>query len=148
SRKMRIFSKAYGLLSEQFNYNSGYKDYDGRMYFGSINGLISFHPTDYQYKNHNPPIYITGFQINTRELKINTNDSPLKKSINYTRKLKLRHNQNSFSIDFAALNYAAPEMTEYAYQMQGVDIDWTYLKKNRKVYFTQLSPGTYTFLVK
>ncbi len=39
-------------------------------------------------------------------------------------------------------------MTEYAYRMDGIDKDWTYLKQNRKTYFTDLSPGEYTFRVK
>src|SRR3989337_3008629 len=39
-------------------------------------------------------------------------------------------------------------MTEYSYIMQGLDNDWTHLKSNRKVYFTSLNPGIYTFKVK
>ncbi len=39
-------------------------------------------------------------------------------------------------------------MTEYAYKMEGLDKNWTYLTTNRKAYFTELSPGTYTFTVK
>lgn len=147
-KNLKIYSKANGLLSEQFNYNSAYKDVNGQMYFGSINGLISFNPAEYKNNNHKPPVYITGFQINNRELIINGGRAPLKRSISYTRNLVLKHNQSSFSIDFAALNYTAPEMTEYAYKMEGLDKDWTYLKRNRKAYFTQLLPGTYTFLVK
>jgi signal transduction histidine kinase len=32
--------------------------------------------------------------------------------------------------------------------MEGLEKDWTYLKTNRKAYFTQLAAGTYTFKVK
>jgi signal transduction histidine kinase len=39
-------------------------------------------------------------------------------------------------------------MSEYAYKMQGLSNEWTFLKTNRKVYFTNLTPGTYTFKVK
>jgi len=31
---------------------------------------------------------------------------------------------------------------------RGLEKNWTYLKTNRKAYFTELSPGTYTFKVK
>jgi signal transduction histidine kinase len=31
--------------------------------------------------------------------------------------------------------------------MKGLDKDWTYLNSNRKAYFTDLSPGNYTFIV-
>jgi signal transduction histidine kinase len=39
-------------------------------------------------------------------------------------------------------------MSEYAYMLEGLDKDWTYLKTNRKVYFTDLTAGSYTFKVK
>ena len=51
-------------------------------------------------------------------------------------------------MDFAALSYTVPEMNEYSYKMEGLDKDWTFLKKNRKVYYTKLPPGNYTFKVK
>jgi len=50
--------------------------------------------------------------------------------------------------DFAALSYAVPEMNEYSYKMEGLDKDWTFLKSNRKVYYTKLPPGDYLFKVK
>ncbi len=39
-------------------------------------------------------------------------------------------------------------MNEYSYKMEGVDKDWIFLKNNRKVYYTKLPPGNYTFKVK
>ncbi|MBO9660202.1 MAG: hypothetical protein J7527_15390, partial [Chitinophagaceae bacterium] len=78
----------------------------------------------------------------------NKEGSPLQKSITYTNTITLTHNQSSFSIDFAALSFTSADMTEYAYKMDGLNKDWTYLKTNRKAYFTKLSPGTYVFTVK
>lgn len=143
-----VFTRAHGLLNDQFNYNSAYKDPDGRMYFGSVKGMISFHPDEFIKNNFILPVYITGFQVYDRELEINKDGSPLQQSITYTKTITLSHNQSSFSIDFAALSYTAPDMTEYAFRMEGLNKDWTYLKTNRKAYFTNLSPGTYIFNVK
>lgn len=143
-----IYTRANGILSDQFNFNSAYKDKAGTLYFGSVKGLISFHPDEFIKDAFIPPVYITGFQIFNKELMIAKEGSPLKKSITNTDKITLTHNQSTFSIDFASLSYTAPEMSEYAYKMEGLDKDWIYLKANRKVYFTELSPGTYTFKVK
>jgi signal transduction histidine kinase/ligand-binding sensor domain-containing protein len=145
---IKTYTKANGLLNDQFNYNSAYKDPDGRMYFGSVKGLISFHPDEFTGNNFVSPVYITGFQVYDKELAINKTGSPLQRSITYTKTITLAWNQSSFSIDFAALSYTAPDMTEYAYKMEGLNKDWTYLKTNRKAYFTELSPGTYHFTVK
>lgn len=148
TESMKVYTKANGLLSDQFNYNSGYKDKKGRMYFGSVKGLISFNPDEFTQNSFVPPIYITGFQVNNKELSVRSKGAELKTSILQTTALTLPHTTSTFSIDFAALSYTAPEMTEYAYKMEGLDKDWTYLQANRKVYFTGLAPGTYQFRVK
>jgi ligand-binding sensor domain-containing protein/signal transduction histidine kinase/DNA-binding response OmpR family regulator len=145
---IKTYTRSNGLLSDQFNYNSAYKDTDGRMFFGSVKGLISFKPDEFIKNTGIPPVYITGFQINNIETEVNSSGSPLKESIIYTKNISLPYDQSTFSIDFAALSYTVPEMNEYSYKMVGLDKDWTFLKNNRKVYYTKLPPGTYTFKVK
>lgn len=142
----KTYTKANGLLTDQFNYNSAYQDKDGRIYFGSVKGLISFDPGNLKPTAYETPVFITGFQINNPG--VNGTDSVSNKSIVYADTIELNNNQSSFSIDFAALSYRSPEMTEYAYKMTGLYKDWEYLKTNRKVYFTKLAPGTYIFEVK
>ncbi|TDQ11582.1 ligand-binding sensor domain-containing protein [Pedobacter metabolipauper] len=148
NKEFKTFRKSDGLTGDQFNYNSSYKDGDGQMYFGTVNGLIRFNPANFVKDTFIPPVYITGFQVNTKEAAINAKDSPLSQSILTTQSVVLSSTQSSFSIDFAALSYTSPIMTEYAYKMEGIDHDWIYLKQNRKVYFTNLSAGKYRFRVK
>lgn len=148
TKKSITYTKINGLLNDQFNYNSAYKDDSGRLYFGSVKGMISFHPAEFIKDTFLPPVYITSFQVYNKELEVNKKGSPLKKSITNTDTITLQYNQSSFSIDFAALSFTAPEMTEYAYKLEGLDKDWTFLKTNRKVFFTELAPGTYVFNVK
>jgi len=148
TESINVFSKANGLLNDQFNFSSAFRDRAGNMYFGSVKGLIRFHPSTTDQRTFSPPVFITGFQVNNTELTIGAGGSPLDKSISFTDKIILNNRQSTFSIDFASLGYTAPEMSEYAYKMEGLDEDWIYLKTNRKVYFTNLPPGTYTFRVK
>ncbi|HTI12569.1 MAG TPA: two-component regulator propeller domain-containing protein [Puia sp.] len=146
--QLTTYTRDNGLLNDQFNFSSAYKDPNGRMYFGSVKGLICFHPDEFIRNAYIPPVYITGFQVDNKEVPIAKNGSVLSKSIGYTDKIVLLHDQSTFSIDFAALSYTAPERTEYAYKMEGLDQNWTYLKTNRKAYFTGLAPGNYVFKVK
>lgn len=148
SKNIKVFTKANGLLSDQFNYNSAYKDHQGNLYFGCLKGMIKFDPNKFVTSTYMPVVYLTGLQINNKEAGINEPLSPLKKSIIYTDTLILNYTQSSFSIDFAALSFASPQMTEYAYKMVGLDKDWTYLRSNRKAYFTKLGAGNYIFKVK
>ncbi|MBS1599077.1 MAG: response regulator [Bacteroidetes bacterium] len=148
TKSIRTYKQSNGLLSDQFNYNSAFKDTDGMMYFGSVKGMIGFNPAHFIKNNAVPPVYITGFQVNNEELSVNNNYSPLKESITYTKLISLPYDKSTISIDFAALSYTVPDMNEYAYKMENLDKDWTYLKTNRKAYFTKLPPGKYIFKVK
>ncbi|MBE7170876.1 MAG: histidine kinase [Williamsia sp.] len=146
--KVRVYTKSHGLLTDQFNYNSKYKDARGRMYFGSVKGLITFNPDSIENNLFAPPVFLTGFQVHNKELPIDEKDSPLKTSVTAAKSITLTYAQSTFSLDFAALSYTAPTMNRYAYKMDGLDNEWTHLQTNRKVYFTELNPGTYTFQVK
>lgn len=141
NKNINIYSTANGLLSDQFNYNSGYKDKNGTMYFGSAKGLISFNPESFTPNNYTAPLYITTVLCNNKEVAINA-------SGRNTSKVELSYNQSTFSVDFAALSFTAPEKTKYKFMMEGLDTGWTYLKTNRRIYFTNLSSGKYTFKVK
>jgi signal transduction histidine kinase/ligand-binding sensor domain-containing protein len=148
SETCSVFTTINGLLCDQFNWNSAYQDSSGTMYFGSVKGMISFHPEKFTTNTITPPVYITGIQVYNKEIPIHENESPLKKSVTYTDEITLKHDQSTISIDFAALSYTSSEMNEYAYKMEGFDKEWTLLKTNRKAYFTELPPGHYMFKVK
>lgn len=145
--KTTVFTKAAGLLNDQFNYNSGYKDAGGKLYFGSVLGMIAFDPSGFYNRHFTPPVYITGLQVAGREVEAGRDSGILKRSLLFTDALTLAHDQSTFSLDFSALSFTSPEVTEYRYKMAELDKDWTYLKTNRKVYFTNLEPGHYTFLL-
>lgn len=146
--KTTVYTKENGLLNDQFNYNSGYKDSTGKLYFGSVRGMVTFQPDETHQNSFVPPVYITGLQIHNKEIEVNKDTSVLKASVVCTDNITLRYDQSSISIDFAALGFSSPEVTAYSYKLDGLDKEWTYLKSNRKVYFTNLQPGTYTFKVK
>ncbi|SEA80854.1 ligand-binding sensor domain-containing protein [Pedobacter hartonius] len=144
TNNFRVFTTANGLLSDQFNYRSLYEDAAGRVYMGSVKGMISFVPF-LDTQKHTSPNYITGLQIDNQEVELHALGSPLEKSIILTDTLLLNHSQSSFSIDFASLSYTSAPNTQYRYRMEGLDNRWTNLERNRRVYFTRLSPGIYKF---
>lgn len=47
------YTTSNGLLATWFNYQSGYKDEKGYLYFGSINGFITFNPTTFAENKNN-----------------------------------------------------------------------------------------------
>lgn len=145
---LKVYTTDHGLLSNQFNYNSGYRDKQGNLYFGSAKGLIYFNPQQFSQSTFAAPLHITGFSMAGKAIVPGGTDGILSKSLQFTRQIVLNYDQNSFSIDFASLSFTTPERTEYQYIMEGLDKAWTHLQTNRKVYFTNLAPGSYTFRVK
>lgn len=141
------YHTANGLPTEQFNYNSSFKDTDGTLYFGTVKGMIKFNPKDFSKNSYVPPVYITGLQINGNDAVIGNGKNNLSQSIIYTKDIQLPYNSN-LSIDVAALSYIIPQMNEYAFKMDGIDKSWTIIKTNRKIFYTKLSPGKYIFRLK
>lgn len=147
TEKATAYTKSNGLTTNQFNHSSAYKGIDGHMYFGTVKGMIEFDPRSFEAKEAAPATYITGFQINNKEIQPGGKNSPLVKSILYTDTIELTHKQNNFSIEFVALDYASPEAVKYKYRMKGLAGPWTYLNSNRQAYFTDLAPGNYEFIL-
>ena len=137
-----------GLQSNEFNRGSYFKASDGKLYFGGINGFNSFYPSHIEENPHVPQIQFTDFKLFYKSVKPNSPSSPLKQSISHTNEIVLSHSQSAFNIEFVALNYILPEKNQYAYYMEGVDLDWNYVGNKRSASYMNLEPGKYTFHVK
>lgn len=61
----------------------------------------------------------------------------------------LNHNQNNLNLSFSAPEFFFPERIEYAYQLLPADKEWHYTGNvNRKIIYSNLSPGKYYFRLK
>lgn len=142
------YTTANGLLSNQFNFQSGYCDKKGRIYLGSINGFIAFDPETFVENTFLPPVAITDFYLFNKRLSAGRPDSPLKKSITYSDELVLEANQNSFSFSVAALSYQAPEMNRLEYTLEGFDREWYAVGRNSQINYSNLPYGSYTLRIR
>ena len=139
------------LLSNQFNYKSGYKSPDGTIYFGCIEGLISFNPetllgrkTDYV-----PPIYITDFSLLDEKVAVGGRNSPLRKSIICSDSIRLKHDQNSLSLQIAALSYREPQTSRLLYKLEGFDDQWRQCTPgSATITYSKIPYGKYSFRVR
>ncbi len=141
TKNIRLFTQNNGLPSNQFNYKSGYKDKKGVMYFGTVKGMVSFLPSEFNHNEVIPPVFITNFEL------LNGNIS-FENYISNRKPIVLSYKQSSFSIDFSALSYVAPEMNEYMYKMEGLDANWNHIRKAREISYSNLPHGKYVFHVK
>jgi len=131
-----------GLQSNEFNGGSFYKSCSGEMFFGGINGFNSFYPNEIEDNPFIPNVVITSFKKLNREVELGG-------SLSEMDKLIISYRDYSFSFEFSALEYSAPDKNMYAYRMIGLDSEWIYTDAERRfAYFTTLPPGEYRFQVK
>ena len=135
-----------GLVSEQFQPNSGLKASDGRIYFGSTSGFNTFLPYEIKANSVMPPVYITALSIMNGEERT-AEGIPL--DLSQTRELILGYDDaRMLTLSFASLSYCSPEKNQYAYMLDGFDRDWNYVGNQNRATYTNLPAGTYTFRVK
>ncbi len=150
--RFRNYDKSDGLQGKEFNVNSACKTHRGELIFGGSNGFNIFRPDEIKSDTIRPDVVLTNFQLFNKDIKINEKIDGrvlLKKSFSSTREITLKHNENMFSIGFAALNYFHPEKNKYKYRLEGFNNKWlTTDGHQRRVTYTNLDPGEYTFRVK
>jgi diguanylate cyclase (GGDEF)-like protein len=141
TRSFRNYDYYDGLQGQEFNAGAYLKSKDGTLYFGGLNGFNYFLPGQLKDNIFIPPVVLTAF----RKFNIPSN---LGKVVSEVEKIKLSYKDNSFSFEFAALDYNAPEKNQYMFKMDGFDSDWQMNGNQRHTTYTNLDPGVYTFRVK
>jgi signal transduction histidine kinase/ligand-binding sensor domain-containing protein len=141
-----------GLQSNVFVRNSCLKTHDGLLLFGGINGFNAFYPDRIISYRSNLQAVITGFKLFNQSVALGENIDGrvlLPKSIYEMNEIILKHNQNTISFEFTAMDYSNPERNLFSYKLDGFEKEWQITDaKMRIARYTNLNPGKYTFLVK
>ena len=137
-----------GLQSNQFNYKSGFKDQNGELYFGGINGLNVFNPADIQTNKFIPSVAFTRLSVNNEWIEAGGADSILNTSITYADELRLNHKQSHLSFNFVSLSFCSQSKNQYAYKLEPTDKEWNYIGERNTISFNNIPHGHYTLHVK
>jgi signal transduction histidine kinase/streptogramin lyase len=136
------YSLEDGLRSDIFCKNSSYKNNHGELFFGTMNGLISFCPEDIKTDATAPIVLINKFNLIDKSIY-------LEEPIEDIAEIVLAYSDNSFEIGFIALDYNSPINNQYAYKLEGFDKDWIYCNAYENfTKYTNLDRGEYIFKVK
>jgi signal transduction histidine kinase len=141
ANRIRNYDVGDGLQSNEFNQWAFFKSQSGEMFFGGINGVTSFFPDSLHDNPHIPPIVLTSLKVSDKE-------KDLAEACSDSKPVQLSYKDNSFSFEFAALDYTRPEKNRYAYMLEGFDADWIYSGARRYASYTNLDPGYYTLHLK
>ncbi len=120
---------------------------EGNVMFGTSNGVFMFNPDSIRKSSYVPPIVFGKLMVNNEDVTPGK-ASILKVDLDDTEKLVLSHDENIFSVQYAALDYTNPQNIQYAYILDGFEKQWTLADKQRSVTYTNLPKGNYVFRVR
>lgn len=141
------YNSADGLPQNQFNFKGYFKDRDGWMYFGSVEGLCYFHPDSLSQNTLRPKVYLSGLRLFNELVNPLTDSSMISSSINWAESVRLNYQHKVITLEFSAIDYTSKGSRQYQYFLEGFDNDWNFTSENSATY-TNLEPGVYTFNVK
>ncbi len=148
TEKFTNFYKQDGISANEFNRVSFYRAKNGRMYFGGLNGITAFFPSDkfsHERKYKNNKILFTEFSKLDGDY-----DSIITKKVGLSanKTIELSHNDKFFSFQFALANYKNPTSNTFSYMLEGYDKDWSKPSFVNSAKYNGIPPGEYTFRVK
>ncbi len=168
TQKIITFNERDGLQKNEFNLNSGFKNKNGVLHFGGLNGITTFSPSEVEINTKPPPVVFTNFllfnkavnikpTVGKRKLKTNIHETILNGTTSYSMpqhisaigEITLNYTHSIFGIEFSALNYIKPELNTFKYQLEGFDKNWNETNhKHRRITYTNVPPGSYIMHVK
>ncbi len=126
----------YNLLRNVYSDNAACRLPDGRLLFGTDEGISVFNPNRVASTHVRKP-RLTDLLVNNTPLPSNNLQS-----------VRLHHNENTLTFRFSSFNYHSTAGTLYSYRMDGVDRTWSEPQPYSFALYRNLRPGHYTFRVR
>ena len=136
-------------ISGFFDGNSSHITPEGEIFIGGVNGLASVDQAllaDYSSMEY--VLYFDNMAVGGEDVGPGDATGILSKILPLTDRIRLRHDQNNLSIEFATSDYSLHmDESGYEYRMEGVDTEWI-TASSHTITYTNLDPGRYTLTVR
>jgi len=132
--KIKVLLSEDGITGEECNMGAVYKEESGKLWFGTIKGVVSLYPDNITPGYTPPEISLRNIYLFDQEVQTCDN------------KMTFSHDQNFFRFVYFGVMLSAPKRVIYKYRMKGLSDTWTLTPLN-SVQFTNLDPGEYQFEV-
>jgi len=134
---------AEGVAFSGYWNNAAARTAQGELLFGGSGGVTIVRPELYKPRKKSPPVVVT-------ELWVGGKAVPLARANGSgPMPLTISPKASGFAVEFAALDFGAPDLIRYAYRLEGYDSNWIATDAGRRVAsYTNLEPGLYTLQVR
>lgn len=134
-----------GLSNNEFNYSSFFKDRNGVLWFGGMNGLQYFNPQDILEQRPNPPLTFTGY------LKYNRQRDSLDSRVLGSQEIEpviISPYDSYFQFTWTLPNYFKSDKNRYYVWLEGLEDDWSYIGNTPIIRYHKLPEGNFTLHIK
>ncbi len=142
----RRFTDSDGLPFEDFWYDSEHLK-NGYLMFSGLDGFCYFKPEDILNKEPLPRFELENLKLFNRQVSVGDSIRGrvlLNKRLAEVDEVKLKHNENVFSLELTSLHFSNPKNHHIKYKLSPLNEDWVEVPSNQKtIYFSGLQPGEY-----
>jgi ligand-binding sensor domain-containing protein/anti-sigma regulatory factor (Ser/Thr protein kinase) len=146
--KAKSYNLTDGISDLNFNMYASTQAADGTMYFGTNNGITTFHPDKIGPLSIKARPTITEILLNDKIAKNLVCSTTKATNVSEIQSLELPYSENTLSFNFSAMEYSDPMQCLFQYKMEGVDKDWVQAGTLPFARYANLPAGNYTFLIK
>ena len=133
-------------LEREYNRMSVACTSDGRMLFGSNDGVVALAPMFAKGLNYAAPLRIHRVEVEGVERTDQWNKTLFEMLQDGT--LHLHHHENTLIVSFESINYQYQHDIQYQYYLEGYDRNWSKPSSYQLARFVNLPPGNYVLYVK
>jgi len=140
---IRALRRADGVAVSAYWNGSGTVTADGDLLFGGLGGLTVVQPDFVTQWAYRPNVVVTSIRIGGKEVQVHP---PYLPEISGRESwLQVAPEANSLAVEFSALDFSAPALNRYSYQLEGFDRGWVETDSAHRVAdYTNLPPGNFT----
>ena len=143
-----IYSSTKGIDNIEFIPNSCGTGTDGRLYFGGINGYVEINPDQANAEMFRSNTLVTDIRIDGESIFFHGSEH-FTIDKNGRMIVFLDRDSNNIQIDFSSMWMRNPNMSRYAYRLEGVDTDWQVNEEGQNfAIYNNLRKGKYAFKVR
>lgn len=147
SQRIQTYFANDGIGGNQFFDRSSVMTPGGMIVFGGTHGVTSFNPIDIVSKNKMRLVF-GDLKIHNNIIDPLSHLDNLKTDLCRAKEVNLNKGENSFSISFAALDFASRVKPRYSYILENYDPHWIEDRYTNEASYSNLQPGDYTLRVR